>query len=237
MEQKFISVMNRYELKFLLNKEQVEYFLNEINKYMKVDKYGLTTILSLYYDTPNFSLINKSLEKPEFKEKLRLRSYGLSKDGSQVYLEVKRKNNKFVYKRRIGSTEEGIVNFLSNNVPIDDSQICKELDAFKSKYGLLEPKYLLIYDRVAFYKESTNIRVTVDKNLRYRKDNLNLHYSSDGIHLLDEGSAILEIKVQYSMPLWLTQILTKGKIFETSYSKVGTVHQIETRKVINQCRS
>ena len=101
-----VQVMKRYELKYRLTKEQVEFFKTKVLDHMKVDKYGLTTISSLYYDTPNYSLINRSIEKPLFKEKIRLRSYGIAKEDSPVFLEIKRKNEKIVYKRRIATVED-----------------------------------------------------------------------------------------------------------------------------------
>ena len=90
-KEKIISVMKRYELKYYLSKDQLDYFINKINNHMKVDKYGVTSIASIYFDTPDFRLINKSIEKPNYKEKLRLRSYGLANENSPTFLEIKRK--------------------------------------------------------------------------------------------------------------------------------------------------
>lgn len=43
---------------------------------MAVDAYGRTRITSLYLDTPERAMIARSVEKPLYKEKLRLRAYG-----------------------------------------------------------------------------------------------------------------------------------------------------------------
>ncbi len=230
MKKEVISVMQRYELKYILSKEQAASFTNEILKHMNIDEYGLTSICSLYYDTPNCTLVNKSIEKPFFKEKLRLRSYGLVKDDKPVFLEIKRKLHKIVYKRRIITTEEKANQFFNNDKPFDKTQISQELTAFKQKHRVLIPKYLIIYDRIALYQDNSDIRITIDKNPRYRIDDLNLHTSLEGIPLLKEGEAILEIKVQNSIPLWLVDILTKEKIYQTSFSKVGTAHLKELAK-------
>ena len=231
MEKEIISVMKRYELKYRLSKEQVAYFKEQILNYMKIDKYGLTTISSIYFDTPNYSLINRSIEKPEYKEKIRLRSYGIAKKDSPVFLEIKRKNEKIVYKRRIKTTEEKVERFLTLDEEFDKNQISRELEAFKENYKVLEPKYLIIYDRIAYYQDDSDVRITLDMNPRYRVDNLNLHTSNEGIPLLGEGEAILEVKVQHSVPLWLAKILTEGKIYQTSFSKVGTAHKREMSKM------
>lgn len=231
-KEKLISVMKRYELKYILTKEQLEYSKEKIAEYMKVDKYGLTSIASLYYDTPDFNLVTKSIEKPKYKEKIRLRSYGLAKENTPVFLEVKRKLEGIVYKRRIVSTENEVDQFMNNEGELKNDQISRELEAFKENYGSLEPKYLIIYDRVAYYQDDSDLRITIDMNPRYRVNDLNLHTSMDGISLLEEGSAILEVKVQHSIPLWLVDILTKGKIYQSSFSKVGTAHIRESEKKI-----
>ena len=230
MKKEIISVMKRYELKYVLTKKQVDAFKTKVLDHMKVDKYGLTTISSIYYDTPNYTLINRSIEKPLYKEKIRLRSYGLAKEDTPVFLEIKRKNEKIVYKRRIATVEDKAERFFEGEEEFDKEQISRELLAFKERYGTLEPKYLIIYDRVAYYQENSDLRITLDMNPRYRTENLNLHTSLEGTPLLKEGEAILEIKVQHSVPLWLAEILTKEKIYQSSFSKVGTAHKKEMNK-------
>lgn len=229
-KEKIIAVMKRYELKYSLSKEQLLYFADQIKKYMKIDKYGLTTISSLYYDTPDYRLITKSIEKPKYKEKIRLRSYGLAKEETPTFLEIKRKNDGIVYKRRISLLEKEAEELFKNKESDRKDQIGRELEAFLEQYKNLEPKYLIIYDRVAYYQDDSDLRITIDQNPRYRINDLNLHTSLDGEPLLEEGGAILEVKVQHSVPLWLSEILTKGKIYQTSFSKVGTAHKKELLK-------
>ena len=230
MSKDVIQVMKRYELKYILSKEQVNRFQEKILNHMKIDKYGLTTTISLYYDTPNYSLINRSIEKPSYKEKIRLRSYGIASKDTPVFLEIKRKNESIVYKRRIVTKEDKVASFMNFGEEFDKSQISRELVAFKEKYHSLEAKYLILYDRIAYYQDNSDTRITLDMNPRYRVNDLNLHTSNEGTPLLKEGEAILEIKVQHSIPLWLVEILTSEKIYQSSFSKVGTAHLLETRK-------
>ena len=89
---------------------------------------------------------------------------------------------------------------------------------------------MIIYDRLAYYQDNSDLRITIDMNPRYRIDNLNLHTSMDGAPLLENGGAILEVKVQHSVPLWLSAILSEGKIYKSSFSKVGAAHKIEMKK-------
>lgn len=230
-EEKIIAVMKRYELKYYLSNEQLDYFMKRIDRFMKVDKYGLTTIASLYFDTPDFRLINKSIEKPKYKEKLRLRSYGLAKKDSPTFLEIKRKCDGIVYKRRASLLEDEAYSLINTKEGRDKEQISRELEAFVENYQNLEPKYLIIYDRLAYYQENSDLRITIDKNPRYRVEDLNLHTSMDGTPLLKDGGAILEVKVQHSVPLWLVKILNEGRIYQSSFSKVGEAHKKEMTKI------
>ena len=214
-KENIINVMKRYELKYYLSKDQLIYFQKEIARYMKVDKYWLTSIASLYFDTPTYSLINKSIEKPYFKEKIRLRSYGLANITSPTYLEVKRKCEGIVYKRRVRLLEDEAYSLIKDKESKNDDQIARELEFFMNNYSNLEAKYLIIYDRLAYYQDNSD---------------LNLHTSLEGIPLFKEEGAILEIKVQHSVPLWLVEILTKGHIYQTSISKVGVAHKLELAK-------
>ena len=229
-KEKIISVMKRYELKYLLNSEQLQYFMDHISHYMKVDKYGLTSIASIYFDTPDYRLINKSIEKPKYKEKLRLRGYGIVAPGQPTFLEVKRKCESIVYKRRIALSEKDAFELITSKEAKEKTQISRELETFMETYKNLEPKYMIIYDRLAYYQDNSDLRITIDMNPRYRTNDLNLHTSMEGKPLIEEGGAILEVKVQHSVPLWLSAILCKGKIYQTSFSKVGTAHKIEMKK-------
>lgn len=221
-----ITAMKRYELKYILTKEQTEELKESIASYMKEDNYGLTTIASLYYDTLDHRLIRSSIERTDYKEKIRLRSYGIAKENSRVFLELKRKAEGIVYKRRVSTTENAAEEFLNYKSDIcADGQIAREIAYFRGYYDKLVPACLIIYDRVAYYDPNSDIRLTIDSNPRYRTSDLNLSTSMEGISLLNDGETILEIKVQDSMPLWLTSILAKKKIYKTNFSKYGEAYK------------
>ena len=221
-----IVVMQRYELKYILNKEQVKYLKNALNGHMIIDEFGRTSIASLYYDTPDYRLIRTSIEKPEFKEKIRLRSYGLASKDSKAFLELKRKVAGVVYKRRLALKEKQAQDFFENSYEMNN-QIGLEISYFKKYYQELNPRFLIIYDREAYKEIEGDLRLTIDERPRYRIDSLNLHTSMEGKDLLPEGYAILEIKVQQAIPLWLSEILNKGKIYQSSFSKVGEAYKKE----------
>lgn len=226
-----VTVMQRYEMKYLLSGAQTDFLRRRLAGRMKIDEYGLTSIASLYYDTPDARLIRASLEKPEFKEKLRVRSYGLATETSPVFLELKRKYDGVVYKRRVQSTIPQVEGFFAGeNGPGGSEQIQRELAWFRDFYGTLLPACLVVYDRTAYFEPGGEARLTIDRKPRYRTEDLTLTRSMDGYPLLDEGWTVLEIKVQGAMPLWLSETLSEGGIFKSSFSKYGEAYRRELLK-------
>ncbi len=227
-----VNVMKRYEMKYLLDPAQTAFLRERLKGHMEPDEYGLTTIASLYYDTPSRQLIRTSLEKPEFKEKIRLRSYGPAGQDSPVFLELKRKAFGVVYKRRVETRLPQAAGFMAGRGEnlCSCGQIDRELAAFRDHYRTLEPSCLVIYDRTAYCEKDGDLRLTIDENPRYRMDRLTLSGPMDGTLLLGKGWTILEIKVQEAMPLWLAAIISEGGIMKTSFSKYGEAYCRELMK-------
>ena len=226
-----ITVMQRVEWKYILSAEQTEWFCERLKGHMEPDAYGLTTISSLYYDTPDRKLIRTSMEKPEFKEKIRLRAYGRATNESPVYLELKRKAFGIVYKRRVQATVPEAAAFMRGDLDLDaNGQIDREITYFRDYYRELEPACMILYDRTAYYEPDGDLRLTIDRNPRYRTDALSFDHAPVGIPLLAPGDAILEIKVQDTIPLWLVRILSEGKIKRGSISKYGEAYRRSMRR-------
>ena len=222
-----IVVMKRYEWKYILTAEQTAFFLERLEGHMVQDEYGLTTISSLYYDTPDWQLIRTSVEKPEFKEKIRLRAYGPVTDETPVYLELKRKAFGIVYKRRVQSTIPEVQAFFSGGDAFSGGQINKEITYFRDYYRDLVPTCMIICDRTAYYEPDGDLRLTIDRNPRYRTEGLCFDLDQSGLPLLNPGETILEIKVQDMIPLWLVRILSEGRIRHGSISKYGEAYRHE----------
>ena len=223
------QVFKRYEIKYMLSAEQYKMVMEQILRYTKEDEYGEETIQSLYYDTDTFLLIRNSIEKPLYKEKLRARSYGLATPDTKVFLELKKKYDKVVYKRRI-SVEEKLLS-TKINIPINEnmSQVEKEIAYCSNFYGGLKPKMLLLYDRAVYIGED-KLRITFDKNIRYRTDRLSLCSGLDGTHILTNGEVMMEVKTGGAYPRWLVELLNGNKIYKTSFSKYGTAYKLEFLK-------
>ena len=221
-----ITVMQRVEWKYILSAEQTEFFRERLKGHMEPDAYGLTTIQSLYYDTPDRRLVRTSIEKPEFKEKIRLRAYGRATSETPVYLELKRKAFGIVYKRRVQATVPEVKRFFAGEPVLDeDGQIDREMIYFRDYYKKLEPACMILYDRTAYYEPDGDLRLTIDRNPRYRTDALSFDLAPVGIALLAPGDTILEIKVQDTIPLWLVRILSEGNIKRGSISKYGEAYR------------
>ena len=161
------TVFRRYELKYLLTSEQKEKVLRAMKPYMSLDNYGRTTIRNIYFDTDNYRLIRRSIEKPFYKEKIRVRSYMRATDESDVFVELKKKFDSVVYKRRIPLKEADAMMWLrTGEYPGESTQISDEIDYFISYYGKLRPTVFLSYEREAYYtNEKSDFRITFDENI------------------------------------------------------------------------
>lgn len=187
------EVFNRIEKKYILNKEQFKRIKKILLEHMELDPYHNEeyTISSIYLDTDNFDLIRKSLDKPIYKEKVRLRSYGIPKLSDKVFLEIKKKYNGIGNKRRIKIELKNAYDFINGKKNIN-TQKAKELEYMINK-NKLKPKIFIAYDRLAF--EKNNFRITLDYNIRYRIEDINLEYGDSG-KLLDKNIFILEAKAK-----------------------------------------
>jgi hypothetical protein len=216
----------RYELKYLITAEQRDRILAEIEPQMIPDKYGKSTVRNLYFDTPTYRLIRRSMEKPTYKEKLRLRSYTRASEDSPVFAEIKKKYKKRVYKRRVSVKEgEAMAWFSGESKPSVQGQVVREIDYFLSFYGEMRPSLYLAYDREAYYSRTDDsFRITFDDRILFRQEELTLDSEPYGTSILEEGKVLMEIKCGGGVPLWMTEILSRERIFRTSFSKYGTAY-------------
>ena len=221
------TVFKRYELKYLLTMAQKETVLKAMQPYMTLDKYGKTTIRNLYYDTDTYLLIRRSIEKPAYKEKLRIRSYSRIDADSTAFVELKKKYKSIVYKRRISLPYTDATAWLSREKhPAKHTQIANEINYFLDYYGSLHPTVFLSYERKAYYaNDGSDFRVTFDDNILCRQEDLSLESEVYGTPILPEGKVLMEIKCSGGIPLWMTHVLSKEKIYKTSFSKYGTAYQ------------
>ncbi len=216
----------RYEKKYFLTPSQYEKFIELIKDKVLTDPYGSYTVCNIYYDTDDWRLIRASVEKPYYKEKLRVRSYGVPKDGDTVFAEIKKKCGGVVYKRRISLKSEFAEEYLENPQKYENfGQIGNEIAYFQKFYGAA-PKVFIAYDRTAFFgKEDPDLRITFDRNIRWRNTHLDLRAGDFGQPLTGDNRILTEIKISDSCPLWLTKALSRTGAFPISFSKYGKCYE------------
>ncbi len=221
------DTFKRYEKKYLLNPEKYEILRLRLQKYLQEDDYGQSTICNIYFDTPDHRLIRASMERPVYKEKLRLRSYGIPQESDTVFVELKKKYKGIVYKRRIMSELFSAEQYLYNLEPAaKTSQITKEISWFLNFYQDIIPAMHISYNRIALYgAEDSNLRVTFDSNIIWRDEDLWLEHGVWGNPLLEEGGQLMEVKIPGAMPVWLAHLLCELEIYPVSFSKYGRGYQ------------
>ena len=241
------QVFKRTEKKYLVTAGQYRDLERELAGLTVPDRYGRTEILNIYYDTPDFRLIRRSLDKPKYKEKLRLRTYGTPSSGSTAFIELKKKYQGVVYKRRADMPYRDALRFLDTGVHLrplgripggdpesltgtagNEEQILREIAYFMDLYPDIGPAMVIAYDRTAVnWAEDGTVRITFDADIRYRQDRLDLRCGSQGDLLLPPGTRLLELKINGSMPVRLSRILSELEIFPVSVSKYGRAYETE----------
>ncbi len=224
----FQFTFERYERKYLISEEQYQKLLERLEGKMTEDRYARSLITNIYYDTPDFLLVRRSIDKPIYKEKLRVRSYGVPQSDSKVFVEIKKKYKGVVYKRRINVPLDSACAFLKGNAPCPEpGQIGNEISYFVSFYRGIGPAMFISYDRYSLASPTDSVlRITFDRNITWRTEDLDLKNGVYGNRLpLDDG-ILMEIKIPGVMPLWLSQLLDELHIMPCSISKYGTAYSI-----------
>lgn len=239
-----IEVFNRYEIKYLMDSETCQKVQQQLVEYMELDEYNKNhpfyTICNIYYDTDDNQLIRHSLSKPKYKEKLRLRGYGVPNLEDKVYLEIKKKVNGLVNKRRTKLVLSEAYEFAETRVKPElksymNRQVLNEIDYLINLYKP-KPKLYLAYDRKAFFGiNNRDLRITFDTNIRSRREDLRLEAGDHGRNLLPSDDLwLMEVKAEKTIPIWLSKLLSEYKLFKTSFSKYGTEYKTLIRESLEK---
>jgi hypothetical protein len=229
-----IEVFNRHENKYIISGDVFSRLCGRLSEYMELDdynkRYETYSIANLYYDTEDSHLIRTSLAKPKYKEKLRLRAYGVPQPSSKVYAEIKKKVNGHVNKRRTAMTLDEAYNFLQSGALPEvrsgmNRQVVGEIE-YILQTRKLQPAAYISYDRKAFFGIGEHdLRVSFDTNIRTRRYDLRLESGVYGEPLLDDDKRLMEVKVARSIPVWLCRLLSEYQIYPASFSKYGTEYK------------
>ena len=218
-------VFARNEKKFLITKEQKNSLLALLGDSIRPDEWGRSTVLSLYCDTPSHMMIRNSLEHPVYKEKIRIRTYGLAKEDGSVFLELKQKVDGVTYKRRTTMNLRRALAFVSGYGD-PETQIEREIAATVNRYarnGGLRPSMLISCEREAFFaKDDPGIRLTFDEGIRWSDTDMTLTQAAVAEHrIMDADLVLLEVKCGAAMPLWLVRVMSSLGLRQTGFSKYG----------------
>lgn len=217
-------VFKRTEAKYLLTHAQRSRLERRMARQMEPDQFGPSTVRNLYLDTPTFLLARRSLDHPLYKEKVRVRSYRPAGPGDRVFLELKKKCEGVVYKRRCTcELEEALGLCACRRPPV--GQVEREIAFTAQREGGLFPVAYLAYDREAFYApHDRDLRMTFDRRVRARWERLSLSDDA-GEWVLGQGLNVLEVKTSKAMPLWLVSYLSGEGLRKTTFSKYGMAYR------------
>ena len=229
------AVFKRKEVKYLMTEAQLAALRPALETHMELDAFAHSSISNLYYDTPDFRMLRRSQEKPVYKEKLRLRGYGVPDEETQVFPEIKKKAEGIVYKRRVRMPYGDAIHYLSRRRPGGDGQIFQELNWMLLAYGSLAPRIFLSYERDSWKgREEPSLRLTLDREILWRTEALDLRRGAWGEPLLEPGQVLMEVKITNAAPLWLAEALSENGIFPISFSKCGRAFETLCKNHINE---
>ena len=237
------DTFQRKEKKYLISSGQYKAIKEGLTSHMRLDDYGATRIDSLYLDSFDHNLICKSLEKPLYKEKLRVRSYGAFSEADAVYVEIKKKFKGIVYKRRVRMSAEGarayythqmtyeqaqhvypVLQNPENDLTVGKIQIAREIDAFFKRHPGIEPAMLISCIREAWCPNDNDDqdcvdRITFDESISY-VDLLKAN-AVQRRPVISDDLVVMEIKCAGGYPQWLCDLLGDCGAYPRSFSKYG----------------
>lgn len=228
------KIFNRYERKYLINQQLMTELIDYFKQNLIFDPFSVNgqnyTIYNLYFDTHDHSIIRNSIQKPRYKEKLRLRTYSFPiNENSPVFLEIKKKFAGRVNKRRVSLTYQQAQTYLKENIMpqfdlFQDNQMMKEIDYFIHIHQATPGAYIR-YDRIALSSPDEDLRITFDFNIMFRQTQITLESKRGQSILPHPSSVIMEIKSDGNFPLWIVTKLSELKLYSQSFSKYGKAYE------------
>lgn len=222
----FTSRFERVEQKYLLDESKYNTLFEAISGHITPDEFGESQVCNIYYDTPDWRIVRRSIRKPLYKEKLRLRTYGIPNSDSYAFVEIKKKINGVVYKRRAYLRYANALDYLAGKCePEKKNQVTGEVDWFLHSYEGIRPAMIVAYKRTAFFGiDDPDLRITFDRDITWRTEKLDISKGVSGNGLLPHDKILMEIKMKGSMPLWLARCLSDNEIYTIPFSKYGMAY-------------
>lgn len=231
------NTFKRMEKKTTMPTALVDELKARIEPYMAPDPYNIGgkpyMICNLYYDDEDDHVIRQSVSLPKYKEKLRLRSYGVPTPETKVFLELKKKYYGVGTKRRTKLRLCDAEAYLATGVhpaglSYIDEQVLREIDYYRS-HETVAPRTYVSYMRAAYHGiEDDSFRVTFDSDILTRHYDLDLKLGRYGDPILTEGTTLLEVKFAGAVPLWFARVMSEMGLSFHTFSKVGSDFKLHT---------
>lgn len=247
------GVFERKEVKYRLGAAQYRAMLEALKGRLAPDAYGSALVKSTYFDTEDCAMIARSLEKPLYKEKLRVRSYGAPGEGAPVYVEIKKKYDGVVYKRRVAMSYAAARMYLGGapyeqaclahpcaDAAVRDAALsaqsrraAREIDMLVRRWGPLRPSMLTCCVRTAYgpidaagvgRADEADLRVTFDSSLGYC--DMRACAGAPRVYpLIAPDEVVMEVKSRGPYPMWLAAALSACGAYPSSFSKYGEAYR------------
>lgn len=227
---------DRFELKYLLSRDQSEAMVAELKNYMTLDQrgdeYGRYLITSLYFDTADYRAYWDKLEGHRFRRKVRVRVYGRERVTPETlcFAEIKQRINKTLQKKRILLPYASAIALCELGEPVvgeseADQAVIDEILYLRHSLQL-QPACIVSYHRLAFEssEHEPGLRVTFDSELKCRTHDLTLLSMgfTENQYFLPPQQSVMEVKANDRVPYWLTQLIGNHRCTLRRVSKYCT---------------
>ena len=224
----------KYEFKYIVPVSLMNQLREAIIPYVELDPYAEAmteheyTVRSVYFDTARFDYYYEKIDGYKIRKKIRIRGYNRKEDGDAVFMEIKRKFKEPIEKDREKLTFEVMKRLMAG-------EGSKAYGEFGDEHGVngagkflfhvyrnnLKPVVLVIYEREAYFDRfKTDVRITIDKNLRsIAYPTIDDLYSHEKALPAIPGHFIFEVKFKDTFPGWLRPITGQLGLIKKSASK------------------
>lgn len=221
----------RIETKYLISQDLYKDLLLALEPHVVADAYAHSTISNVYFDSPDFQMVQDSLARLYGREKIRMRTYDKAPtQDSEVFLEIKKKDGEFGKKYRMTASVQALEDLVvSGRVGdgIDDERVTTEIAQIQNRYGQLLPKMYIAYKRYSLAGlENKKVRITFDTDVICRPHQVSLTQGRHGQPLVQADQVIMEVKVPGVCPDWLQDILDQFGLTDQPFSKYATAYAL-----------
>lgn len=228
--------MYRAEDKFICSEKDLFLLQSKLKVLMQSDSNQKNDkgykITSVYFDSYDDVCLRDAVEGVRLRRKYRIRIYNDSFE--TIKLEVKYKRDNRIDKKSCSISYEQMKKLMAGEC-IEDTVMNGEypitLFNMMIKTAKLKPCIIVEYDRKAFTYPTGNVRITLDRNVRFSTDMDSFLAGNKGMYsLIQENDRILEVKYDEFLPGFIARVLENGNMSQISYSKYKLSREWQEKK-------